>query len=54
MHADDAKIYLEIREKQDQEILQKDLDSLKTWSDQWLLKFQPKKVLYHYNWEKGG
>ena len=43
MYADDTKIYWEIRDKHDQEILQKDLDSLKAWSDQWLLKFHPKK-----------
>ena len=43
MYADDTKIYREIREKHDQEILQKDLNSLKAWSDQWLLKFHPKK-----------
>ena len=29
----DTKIYREIREKPDQEILQKDLDSLNAWSD---------------------
>ena len=29
--------------KNDQEILQKDLDSLKAWSDEWLLKFHPNK-----------
>ena len=43
MYADDTKIYREIRDKHDQEILQKDLDSLKAWSNQWLLKFHPKK-----------
>ena len=43
MYADDTKIYREIRDKHDQEILQKDLDCLKAWSDQWLLKFHPKK-----------
>ena len=43
MYADDTKIYREIREKHDQEILQKDLDSLKAWSDEWFLKFHPKK-----------
>ena len=43
MYADDTKIYREIREKNDQEILQKDLDSLKAWSDEWLLKFHPNK-----------
>ena len=43
MYADDTKIYREIREKNDQEILQKDLDSLKAWSDEWFLKFHPNK-----------
>ena len=43
MYADDTKIYRVIREKHDQEILQKDFDSLKAWPDQWLLKFHPKK-----------
>ena len=43
MYADDTKIYREIREKNDQDILQKDLDSLKAWSDEWLLKFHPNK-----------
>ena len=43
MYADDTKIYREIRHKHDQEILQKDLDNLKAWSDQWPLKFHPKK-----------
>ena len=28
MYADDTKLYREIREKHDQEVLQKDLDSL--------------------------
>ena len=43
MYADDTKIYQEIKEKHDQEILQKVLDSLKVWSDEWLLKFHPNK-----------
>ena len=45
MYADDTKIYQEIREKHDQEILQRDLDSLKAWSDQWLFEIPSKKVL---------
>ena len=45
MSADDTKIYREIRDKHDQEILRKGLDSLKSWSDQWLLKFHPKSVI---------
>ena len=43
MYADDTKIYREIREKNDQDILQKDLDSLKARSDEWLLKFHQNK-----------
>ena len=43
MYADDTKIYREIRKKNDQESLQKDLDSLKAWLDEWLLKFHPNK-----------
>ena len=34
MSADDTKIYREIGKKHDQQILQKDLDSLKEWSDE--------------------
>ena len=46
-------------QRNDQEILQKDLDSLKAWSDEWLWKFYPKFqisviVLQIYNWEKRG
>ena len=43
LYAENPKIYLEIREKHDQEILQIDLHSLKVWSVEWLLKFQPNK-----------
>ena len=43
MYADDTQIYREIREKHDQEILQKDLDSLQAWSDEWFLKFHRNK-----------
>ena len=43
MYADDTQIYREIREKHDQEILQKDLHSLQAWSDEWLLKFHPNR-----------
>ena len=45
MYVDDTKIRREIGEKHDQEILQKDLDSLKAWSDHWLLKFHQKRVI---------
>jgi hypothetical protein len=39
LFADDAKIFREIREENDEKMLQADLDSLQSWSDTWLLKF---------------
>ena len=42
MYADDTKLYREIREPRDHEILQ-DLNKLSDWSDLWLLKFHPEK-----------
>ena len=43
MYADDTKLYREIREPRDHEILQEDLNKLSDWSDFWLLKFHPEK-----------
>ena len=43
MYADDTKIYREIQSDDDHEVLQRDLETLKTWSDRWLLKFHPSK-----------
>ena len=43
MYADDTKLYREIREPRDHEILQEDLNKLSVWSDLWLLKFHPEK-----------
>ena len=43
MYADDTKIYREIQSDDDYEVLQRDLETLKTWSDRWLLKFHPSK-----------
>ena len=37
MYADDTKLYREIKEPRDHDILQNDLSD---WSDLWLLKFQ--------------
>ena len=43
MYADDTKLYREIREPRDHEILQEDLNKLSVWSDLWLLKFHTEK-----------
>ena len=43
MYADDTKLYREIREPRDPEILQEDLNKLSNWSDLWFLKFHPEK-----------
>ena len=43
MYADDTKIYREIQSDYDHEVLQRDLETLKTWSDRWPLKFHPSK-----------
>jgi hypothetical protein len=43
LFADDAKNFREIREENDEQMLQADLDSLQSWSDTWLLKFHPNK-----------
>ena len=43
MYADHTKIYREIQSDDDHEVLQRDLETLKTWSDRWLLKFHPSK-----------
>ena len=41
--ADDCLIYRPIRSREDQVILQGDLDSLERWSDIWGMKFNPSK-----------
>ena len=43
LFADDTKIYTRVKSSSDQTNLQKDLDSLQSWSDTWLLKFHPHK-----------
>ena len=43
LFADDTNIFREIREENDEKMLQADLDSLQSWSDTWLLKFHPNK-----------
>ena len=49
LYADDAKIYNHILDKQDKEIIQNDLNKLKLWADNWLIKLnidKCKKVSY--------
>ena len=43
LFADDTKIYREIKETADIDILQQDLSKLEEWSNTWLLKFHPDK-----------
>ena len=43
LFADDTKIYRAIRDNQDVEALQTDLDTLARWTDSWLLKFNTGK-----------
>ena len=43
LFADDCLIYRPIRSREDQDILQGDLDSLEQWSDIWGMKFNPSK-----------
>ena len=43
LFADDTKIYREIRDPSDTEILQEDLIKLEQWSKKWQMKFNPKK-----------
>ena len=43
LFADDFKIFRTITDKNDQDILQHDLNTLEQWSDKWLLKCHPHK-----------
>jgi hypothetical protein len=43
LFADDTKIYRTVSSETDQQLFQKDLDSLYSWSEKWLLKFHPDK-----------
>ena len=44
LFADDSKIWKEIKDNMDREILQKDLQKMKEWSRKWLLEFHPDKL----------
>jgi hypothetical protein len=43
LFADDTKIFRNITDGEDKEILQDDLENLENWSNIWLLKFHPEK-----------
>ena len=43
LFADDTKIFNEVTDHNNSEILQSDLEKLSQWSDKWLLKFHPDK-----------
>ena len=49
MFADDTKVFVRSDNEEGAKNLQKDLDSLQTWSDKWLLRFHPDKCC-HKNW----
>ena len=46
LFADDTKIFRIIKNEEDRGELQKDLNKLNQWSDDWLLKFHPQKCKY--------
>ena len=43
MFADDTKVFRQIHEQADQQVLQDDIDNLSHWSDTWQLRFNAKK-----------
>ena len=43
MFADDTKIYGKVNSQEDIDIIQKDLENLQVWSEEWLLKFNADK-----------
>ena len=43
LFADDTKLYRQVRNQDDRELLQKDLESLMVWSDKWLMPFNENK-----------
>ena len=44
MFADDTKVFNVIKDENDVQILQADLENLATWSSKWLLRFHPDKI----------
>ena len=45
LFADDTKVFRQIKSHEDRDLLQKDIDNLKIWSDIWLLIFHPDKCV---------
>ena len=43
LFADDTKIFKEIKQKRDCNVLQNDLNFMQLWTDIWLLRFDPQK-----------
>ncbi|XP_050704335.1 uncharacterized protein LOC126989767 [Eriocheir sinensis] len=43
LYADDTKIFRKIKEREDCDKLQEDLDELKGWTEKWLMNFHPDK-----------
>ena len=46
MYADDTKVYRQIKNQNDVNQLQEDIECMKKWSEKWLLLFHPKKCKY--------
>ena len=46
LYADDTKVFRKIRNPEDMERLQKDLECMKRWSEKWLLFFHPEKCKF--------
>eukprot|EP00112_Aurelia_sp_Birch-Aquarium-sp1_P026644 Seg96.8 transcript_id=Seg96.8/GoldUCD/mRNA.D3Y31 product="putative RNA-directed DNA polymerase from transposon BS" protein_id=Seg96.8/GoldUCD/D3Y31 len=44
LFADDSKIWRTIKDKEDSEILQQDLDKMQKWSEKWLMQYHPDKL----------
>ena len=43
LFVDDTKIFKEIKQKRDCDLLQNDLNFMQLWTDIWLLRFHPQK-----------
>lgn len=46
LYADDTRIFRKIKEREDCDKLQEDLDELRKWTEKWLLHFHPEKSKY--------
>ena len=54
LFADDTKIFRNIIDGEDKEIVQDDLENLENWSNTWLLKFHPEKCKGRTIYLEGG